>query len=125
MTPTAELRERLRRLIDERIPPGGTDADTRFTDAELDEVLAGARTLEEAAAECWELKAARAMSERGGLEAADAGDESLKFVSLVDYRDHCLRMAELYRRKASRSGSRLFAFEPPPVLGEVDDPCPR
>lgn len=117
MTPTAELRDRLRRLIDEVIPQGGTDADTRFTDAELDEILEGVQYLEEAASEVWELKAARAYSERGGLEESRAGDEAHRFASLKDYRDHCLQMAELFRRKARPSGSRLLAFEPPDVLG--------
>ena len=117
MTPTPDLRAKLRRLIDEVVPPGGKDSDTRFTDAELDEVLASAQSIEEAAAECWELKAARAMSERGGLEESRAGDEQHKFVSLKEYRDHCLQMAELFRRKARPFGSRLLAFEPPDVLG--------
>jgi len=117
MTPTPELREKLRRLTDEVIPPGGSDTDTRFTDAELDEILEAAESVEEAAAEVWELKAARAMSERGGLEESRAGDEQHRFVSLKDYRDHCLQMAALFREKAAPFGSRLFAFEPPDVLG--------
>lgn len=117
MTPTAELRDRLRRLIDEVIPPGGTEADTRFTDAELDEILEEAQYIEEAAAEAWERKATRAMSERGGLEASEVGDERLRFVSLKDYRDHCLAMAERFRAKVPKRGSRVFAFCPPDVLG--------
>lgn len=121
MMPTAELRDRLRRLIDEVIPAGGTDADTRFTDAELDEILEEAQYLEEAAAECWERKAARAMSERGGLEESQSGDQRFKFVSLSDYRDHCMRMAELYRSKVPKRGSRVFAFCPPDVLGTGGD----
>ena len=117
MTPTPDLRAKLRRLIDEVIPAGGTDQDTRFTDEELDEILAAASTIEEAAAECWERKAARAFSERGGLEESRAGDESHRFVSLKEYRDHCLAMAELFRARVPQSGSRLLAFEPPDVLG--------
>jgi len=117
MTPTAELRDRLRRLIDEVIPPGGTEADTRFTDAELDEILEEVQYIEEAAAEAWERKAARAMSERGGLEESRAGDEVHRFVSLKDYRDHCLAMAERFRAKVPKRVSRVFAFCPPDVLG--------
>lgn len=121
MTPTPELRERLRRLIDEVIPQGGTEADTRFTDAELDEILEAAQYIEEAAAECWERKAARAMSERGGLEESQAGDQRFRFVSLTDFRDHCMRMAELYRSKIPKRVSRVFAFCPPDVLGTGGD----
>lgn len=97
MTASEETRTKLRRLIDERIPAGGTAADTRFDDDELDEILEAASTLEAAAATCWERKASRAMSERGGLEGSKAGDESHTFVKLSDYRDHCLRMAAQYR----------------------------
>lgn len=117
MTPTPELREKLRRLIDEVIPAGGADTDTRFTDTELDEILTESNYIEEAAAECWERKAARAMSERGGLEEARVGDESHRFVSLREYRDHCLAMAARFRARIPRSGSLLLAFEPPDVLG--------
>lgn len=117
MRPAPELRAKLRRLIDEVIPLGGSDQDTRFTDEELDEVLEAAGSIEEAAAECWERKAARAMSERGGLEESRAGDETHRFVSLKEYRDHCLAMAERFRARAPQVGSRLLAFEPPDVLG--------
>lgn len=97
MTANSDNRTKLRRLIDERIPSGGTDADTRFDDDELNEILQAAPTLEAAAAEGWTRKASRAMSERGGLEGSKAGDESHTFVKLSDYRDHCLRMAAQYR----------------------------
>lgn len=117
MTPTPELREQLRRLIDEVIPQGGADTDTRFTDDELDEILTAASVIEEAAAEAWMRKAARAMSERGGLEASEVGDERLRFVSIKDYRDHCLAMAEYYRSKVPGRGSLIFGFEPPDILG--------
>jgi len=121
VTPTAELREKLRRLVDEVIPPGGTEADTRFTDAELDEILEAARYIEDAAAEAWERKAARAMRERDGLESVSAGDQSFKFVSIADYRDHCLAMAESFRKRSPRRRSRVFAICPPDVLGTGGD----
>lgn len=128
MTPTPELRTRLRALIDERIPPGRTDADTRFTDAELDEILTAASTIEAAAAECWLRKATRAFSERGGLEKSRAGDESHEFVSLKEYRDHCLAMAELFRRRDPGTGSRLMGIDTSTieadVLGSVSSAAP-
>ncbi len=121
MVPTAEIRARLRRLIDEIIPEGGTEADTRFTDEELDEILNAAQCIEEAAAEAWERKATRAMSERGGLEQSQAGDQTFRFVSLTEYRDHCLAMAERFRSKVPQRGSRVFAFCLPDVLGTGGD----
>lgn len=114
MTPTDELRTKLRRMIDESIPPGGTDADTRFPNDEIDELLTEASTLEQAASEGWTRKAARAMSERGGLEESQAGDERHKFVSIEAYREHCLAMAKVYAGKAGRR-SRLMTLDPPEV----------
>lgn len=116
MNATDALIVTLRAMIDEIIPEGKTDRDTRFTDDFLRQALAKASSLEEAAARLWELKAARAFSERGGVEETRAGDESIKFVSLADYRDHCEKMAAYYWRKA-RYGSKLFGIEPPEVGG--------
>lgn len=116
MTPTEELRTKLRTLTDERIPPGGTEADTRFENDELDEILTEASNINQAAAEGWTRKAARAMSERGGLQESQAGDEKLKFVSIESYCRHCLAMAKMYGEKGGK-GTRLFAFDPPDVLG--------
>lgn len=108
---TPENRTELRRLTDERIPAGMTAADTRFSDAELDILLAGATHINSAAAAGWRIKAARAMSERGGLQESKAGDEQHKFVSLETYRDHCLAMAEMYSGLVAGHGSRAFGYE--------------
>lgn len=120
MTPTPELRTELRELIDEVIPPGGTEADTRFTDAQIDALLVAATDINEAAANGWTRKAAKAMSERGGLQESQAGNERLKFVTLESYRDHCLQMAEMFRGLVPGRGSRLMAFDAPDVLGTGD-----
>lgn len=117
MTPTAELRTRLRRALDEAIPAGGTADSTRFTDEEIDEFLTEAASLPAAAAEGWTRKAARAMSERGGLDESQAGDQKFKFVSIAAYRDHCLAMARLYSDQIAGAGSRALELEPPDVLG--------
>ncbi|NPV44809.1 MAG: hypothetical protein HPY70_12680 [Firmicutes bacterium] len=117
MTVTDSLIMFLRTMIDEVIPEGGTDKDTRFTNDFLTQVLTEASSLEEAAAILWEIKAARAFSERGGIEETRAGDESIKYVSLAEYRDHCEKMANHYRQKTSGYGSRLFGLEAPEVGG--------
>jgi hypothetical protein len=117
MTVTIVTITLLRTMIDEVIPEGGTDKDTRFSDDFLMQILSEASSIEEAAAMLWEIKAARAFSERGGIEETRAGDESIKYVSLAEYRDHCERMADHYRRKARQYGSRLFSFDPPEIGG--------
>lgn len=119
MNPTDELRAQLRALLDERIPPGGSESDTRFSDKELDEILTRSASLQEAAAEGWLRKAGRAFSERGGMEETRAGNEQTRFASLKDYRDHCLRMYELYKSLAS-IGSLALRMAVPDVLGTGD-----
>lgn len=104
-------------MLDEVIPEGGTEGDTRFTTAQIDSLLEKAEELNEAAAAGWRLKAARAMSERGGLEESQAGDEKHRFVKLTEYRDHCLAMAAMYGGQVRAAGSRILGFDAPDVLG--------
>lgn len=120
MTPTADDRERLRRLLDERIPAGGTEADTRFTDTELDEILTDAPNVHAAAAEGWRRKAAMIARELGPVASTRAGDAEVQSVSVRDAVAYCLQMADMYdaigRQKANGAG-RALALEPPDVLG--------
>ena len=117
MNPTDKFREKLRKMLDEIVLVGDVDTDTRFTDADIDELIIEASNINEAAAAGWKLKAARAMSERGGLEESSAGDEKHRFVKLTEYRDHCLAMAEIYAELIPGAGSMLFSIEVPDVLG--------
>ena len=120
MKATDELRDELRELLDEVIPTGGTESDSRFTNEQADKLLIRARDINEAAAAGWKLKAAWAMSERGGLEETSAGDEKHKFVKLAEYRDHCLAMAKMYAEQVPGKGSRLLALDVPDVLGTME-----
>lgn len=121
MTPTPELREKLRRLIDERVPANGTDADTRFTDAELDELLADAANIDLAAAEGWRRKAGMLAREIGQVASSRAGDVQVDMVNLQTAQMYALRMAEEYERRGQNQvaarRSRVLAYEPPDVLG--------
>ncbi len=116
LIPTVALRIELRWLVDERIPAGMTAADTRFSDVDLDILLTGATHINAAASSGWRIKASRAMSERGGLEVSHAGDEKHTFVSLADYRDHCLTMAQMYAQMTPRTGSRAMNYDLPEVF---------
>lgn len=116
---TQETIELLRILIDEEIPEGGTDGDTRFTDNVLIEILKQVRSLNEAAYICWIRKAGKALTEKDGIKGIKVGGEEIEYVSPEEYREHCLAMAEIYREMfLKEQGSKAFAFEPPDVLGE-------
>ena len=117
MTPTPELRTKLRKLLDERIPEGGSDADTRFTDADIDELLTDASNIYEAAATGWTLKAGMLQRELGQIESYAVGQERYDLRKLKDMLGCALKMAETYSRMAASSmGSMVIRIQPPEVL---------
>ncbi len=117
MTPTTELRAKLRKLLDERIPEGGSDADTRFSDADMDELLTDAANIYEAAAAGWTLKAGMSQRELGQIESYAVGQERYDMRKLQDMVNYALKMAETYSRMAaSHMGSVILKFKPPEVI---------
>lgn len=117
MIPTPELRTKLRKLLDERIPEGGSDADTRFTDADIDELLIEAANIYEAAAAGWTLKAGMFQRELGQIESYAVGQERYDMRKLQDMVNYALKMAETYSRMAtSGMGSMILRIQPPEVL---------
>jgi len=117
MTPTAELREELRELLDEVIPEGGTESDTRFTDVQLDRLLEHSRNIYAAAAEGWTRKAAMLQRELGQVESYSVGQERYDMAKAKDMLEYVLAMAETYSRMAASSmGSVILKFKPPEVL---------
>lgn len=117
MTPTPELRTKLRKLLDERIPEDGSDTDTRFSDADIDELLIDATNIYEAAAAGWTLKAGIFQRELGQIESYAVGQERYDMRKLQDMASYALKMAEAYSRMAvSCLGSVILKFKPPEVL---------
>ena len=117
MTPTTELRTKLRKLLDERIPEGGSDADTRFSDADIDELLIDATNIYEAAAAGWTIKATMFQREAGQIQSYSVGQERYEMSNPKDLMEYALKMAETYSRMAaSRIGSVILKFKPPEVL---------
>lgn len=121
MTPTADLRTELRELLDEEIPAGGSESDTRFIDAQLDRLLTNAENVYLAAADGWTRKAGMLQRELGQLAETQAGDERVTRVNLSTAVNYCLTMAKQYREtgqgQSSDHGSRVLGFEAPDVLG--------
>ena len=117
MTPTTELRAKLRKLLDERLPEGGSDADTRFSDADIDELLSEAANIYEAAAAGWTLKATMFQREAGQIQSYSVGQERYEMSNPKDLMEYALKMAETYSRMAASSmGSVILKFKPPEVL---------
>lgn len=114
MTPTAELRTRLRKLLDERIPAGGSDTDTRLLDEDLDEILTESGSVFAAAAMGWTMKAGMLQSEMGDVEKLTLGQETEQLVSLRDRLTYALGMADKYASmaKASGQGSVMLRAKP-------------
>lgn len=117
MAPTAEAREELRELLDEVIPEGGSESDTRFTDAQLDRLLGKSRNIYAAAAEGWTRKAAMFQRELGQIKSYSVGQERYDMADLTSLLEYALKMAETYSRMAaSHMGSVILKFKPPEVL---------
>lgn len=117
MTPIPELRTKLRKLLDERIPEGGSDSDTRFSDADIDELLSEAANIYEAAAAGWTLKATMFQREAGQIRSYSVGQERYEMSNPKDLMEYALKMAETYSRMAASSiGSVILKFKPPEVI---------
>jgi len=122
MTPTAALRTRLRKLIDEVIQTGETEADTRFLDSELDDIFDEVDDIWAAAAQAWLEKAGMYQREMGDIEQEGFGQEATRLTALRNRQDYALKMAELYGEKSgSSTGSMIYGATEPDVLGEVDE----
>lgn len=122
MTPTDELRVQLRALLNESIPSGGADSDTRFSDDEIDAFLEVSSSINEAAWHGWVAKATRVFEEDGGVLEKRVGSEVLKLISPKDKAEFAWGMAGYYENLIpveAGGGSRLFEFEPPPELSFV------
>lgn len=118
MTPTAELRTKLRKYLNEAIPDGGTEFDTLFTDAEIDEFLEEADTVYGAASTGWSIKAALLEKD---IESYSVGAESYKLTSLKDQLEHATAMekkfAAMEEKATGGNVSRLLTVKRPDVLG--------
>src|SRR5262245_31787177 len=123
MTPTDDLRLTLRMNLDETIPPGGTDADTMFTDAEIDNLLMQSQTIEEASWRGWVIKGIRlATATAGGLVQAQMGSENFKWADPSDILDFCKDMAKFWYDQIPPGmapqvggGARILTIMPVPV----------
>ncbi|MCL1701619.1 hypothetical protein [Lysinibacillus sp. Bpr_S20] len=107
MEPTIALRERLRKMINDRIPTGGTDKDAVFLNAELDDILRESESIYYAASEGWTIKAGLL---EGDIEGYSAGNEKYELTKLQDRLSHALRMAQKYKDLAEEAEEQQPSF---------------
>lgn len=90
--------QRLRKLLGESIPDGGSADDTLFSDDEITDLLVRHTTVEACLSEGWEMKAA-ALAD---LVTTVEGSSQRK---LSDLHDHALAQAKYYGSGSTRIGT--------------------
>lgn len=114
MTPTPELRIKLRKLLNETIPADGSDANTNFLDPEIDDLLRDAANIYAAAATGWTMKAGLLQEK---TESYSLGQEKYDMTSFKDQLAQALTMAEHYANMARTStGSMILKLSQPRVI---------
>lgn len=111
MTPTPQLNTKLRKYLNEIIPPGGNESDTKFTDEEINDMIDEAPNIYSAASVGWTIKAGMFHNK---IEKYQAGQESYDLTSLKDQYSHALAMAKQYSSMASGD-----AIIEPPMTGFI------
>jgi hypothetical protein len=94
---------KMRRALNERIPAGGTEANTNFTDQELQELLTdNGDNTNLAVAEGWLLKAGWVQS--GDIKSYNVNGESYTFDKKEAY-DLAMKQHELYSKRGRSTAS--------------------
>lgn len=119
MVPTQDIERKLRRLVNEKVPAGGTAADTRFSDEDIDDILSDTSSIYAAAAEGWRLKAI--LSEGPGeTKEYSIGQETYKNTTSTEFASYCLQMATMYDEMAAKtdnmSEARILTVRRPDVI---------
>lgn len=114
MTPTAGIRTRLRKLINEVIPESGTEGDTKFSDAELDVILEEAVDIWSASSTGWLMKAALLTKD---IESYSVGNESYNLTKLRDELEHATTMQKKYAAMGGSQSSYVLTVKRPDILG--------
>ena len=103
--------QRLRQLLGEDVPVGGSAAETLFTDEEIDDLVDNYSDMERAAYEGWRVKAARLSNLVDNTE----GNVQRKFSQLLD---NALDMQKGYLRSsagATEGRTRIGRTVRPPI----------
>lgn len=115
----------LRTYIEEPIPEGGTESDTRFTDQEIWLVYQqSGKRIYRAASRLWRIKGTKWVAEMykdsGAVKSYKTGDEQYEHRSPKDLMDFINAMAEQYEvlddeEGEKRNAARILTFEKPSI----------
>lgn len=104
----------MRKLLNEVIPQGKSEADTNFLDIELDDLTRETGSIYAADSAGWAIKAGLLQDK---TESYSVGQEKYDMTSLKDQLSHALAMSEKYAAMAKSSGgSMVLKITKPEVL---------
>ena len=94
---TEALIQRIRTLLNEAIPDGGSEADTHFSSLDLTITLQAAESENHALYLLWTQKAGIIQKDGGDIKSISAGGESVEKYTAADYVGLCLKTAQGYK----------------------------
>ena len=94
---TEALIQRIRTLLNEAIPDGGSEADTHFSTLDLTITLQAAESENHALYLLWTQKAGIIQKDGGDIKSISAGGESVEKYTAADYVGLCLKTAHGYK----------------------------
>lgn len=104
---TEALIQRIRTLLNEAIPDGGSEADTHFSTLDLTITLQISESENHALYLLWTQKAGIIQRDAGEIKSISAGGESVEKYTAADYVGLCLKAAQGYKEawEAERKNS--------------------
>ena len=94
---TESLINRIRTLLNEVIPEGGSEADTHFSTLDLTITLQMSESENHALYLLWTQKAGIIQRDAGDIKSMSAGGESIEKYTAADYVSLCLKTAQGYK----------------------------
>jgi len=94
---TEALIQRIRTLLNETIPDGGSEADTHFSTLDVTITLQRAESENHALYLLWTQKAGIIQRDAGEIKSMSAGGESIEKYTAADYVALCLKTAQGYK----------------------------
>jgi hypothetical protein len=116
---TEALIQRIRTLLNETIPDGGSEADTHFSTLDVTITLQRAESENHALYLLWTQKAGIIQRDGGEIKSMSAGGESIEKYTAADYVALCLKTAQGY--KEAWEAERAQAASSVLIFSKKDD----